>query len=86
MPEPTTAEEWADYCDESGARVNRTLCLSCATAYARQWVEAFREKVVNQEGIHFHEPGCYNDHGEVVFVLCRGVRLSALRTLPVVIG
>ena len=49
MPNPTTAAEWAEVC-----RVHRavpttgpavSLCLNCADAFARQQVEAFREKI-----------------------------------------
>ena len=42
---PLTAAEWAEWCQREGHRyITDSLCLICADAYARQQVEAFRER------------------------------------------
>ena len=55
MPNPTTAAEWAEKCNvdylasmrvegKSNGHVRHGLCTYCADAYARQQVEATRER------------------------------------------
>ena len=56
MPNPTKVTEWAEKCNvdylvsmrvegKSNGHVRHGLCLYCADAYARQQVEATRERV-----------------------------------------
>ena len=68
MPNPTTAAEWATYCHQHAHWIawsagqggaEKILCFNCANAYARQQVEAFRERAP------FEAYGCWLRSWEV---------------------
>ena len=51
MPNPRTAAEWAAECYQKSHRSYadaETMCVKCADAYARQQVEAFRERAAQK--------------------------------------
>ena len=69
MPNPTTAAEWIEKCNQdyltsmrvegrSNGHLRHGLCLDCADAYARQQVERYALTVDDPASMHLHYDGC----------------------------
>ena len=91
-PNPTTAAEWAEKCNQdyltsmrvegrSNGHLRHGLCLACADAYARQRVEAFRERAA--QGCDEDADALEHSGFKEPVVLAFRARAAAIRALSV---